>query len=151
MPLLKPKAKDVVIHPFEQEEMTTSGLLYVQKRKERRQNQGLVVAKGKEVPEEIEITDHVIFSGYTGDKISFEDGGVFFVIPWTHIDAIIENSDVKFFDSKTLKVILLERKGQLLTEQYHGKDKKIRNVVEEVFESIIERIDSHTMDRGFEW
>ncbi len=146
MPKLNPIGNDVIVHPFEQPEMTAGGL-HVPDRSKRRQNQGIIIAKGPLVSDEVDVADHIIFSGYTGDKVVFEDSSPYFVVPEPLIIAVVENSDVILMDTVSLKAELEARKGEILS--YIGKD--YEDVVKEVFESIFDRIDGFTMHRGFEF
>lgn len=148
-PKLKPLGDDLLIHPIEDSAMTESGRLYIPDQAKQRVDQGIVVAKGPLVTEEIEIADHVIFSGYSGDKVSVGGSGIFFVIPQQFIVAIITDSSVVLFDSLTIRRILDERQGEAY-QKWSG-DSKATDIVRGIFRDVKDRLDTFTRSEGFEF
>jgi co-chaperonin GroES (HSP10) len=152
---LIPIGDDVIIHPFEEDIRGSKiGSLYVPDQAKRRINQGIIISKGPLVSGDVSIGDHVMFSGYTGDTVSFIDGGTYFVVPESHLLVIVEESDVVLMDTRTVKRIIQERFGELramqrTVEASIGKDWFI--LTNEIEESLLDRIDSITVAEGFEW
>jgi co-chaperonin GroES (HSP10) len=135
---------DVIVHPIEPEEKI--GLIHVPKTVRRRVNQGIITDIGPLVSEELETGDHVMFSGYSGDKLTFADGGTFYVVPEAYVIAKVTNSEVILMDSNTVKRIIQDRFGELYTKFGHRTP-----VFEEIEQSLLDRVDSITMVEGFEF
>lgn len=101
-----------------------------------------MVAKGPLVSDEIELADHVLFNGYTGDKVSVADSGFWFVVPEPFIVAKMQNSDVILIDMETVKRLIQERFGELMTYMENSE-------LERIEKSLIDRIDTLTRAEGF--
>jgi len=143
-----PLGKDCIIHPFEYP--AKIGSLYVPDRSKKRVNQGIIIAKGPLVSNDVDTADHVFFNGYTGDKLVFEDGGEFFVIPEPHIICKVRNSKVVIMDTVTVKRIISERFGEIRSMNIEG-DNNFQTYVDDWEESLLDRIDSIAVAEGWEF
>lgn len=142
-----PLGDDVIIHPFEYP--ARIGRIYVPDPSKRRVNQGIIVAKGPLVSDDVDTADHVFFSGYTGDKIVFKEGGEFFVVPESHLICKVRNSKVVLMDTETVKRIIQERFGEIRTIETEVSI--IRSTIDEIETSLLDRIDTITIAEGWEW
>jgi co-chaperonin GroES (HSP10) len=144
---LKPIGNDVIIHPIDHAPMSKGGLIFTaEAQRKRRINQGIIIAKGPLVTTELDIADHVVFSGYSGDKVVFASGGEYIVMPDDFVIAKIVNSEVVLVDTKTVERILLERK----TEMKH-KYPESSELLDEIISSVVDRIKSVSLSEGFEF
>ena len=147
-----PIGNDCIIHPFKYPEKI--GSFYVPDRSKKRTNQGIIIAKGPLVSDDLDTADHVFFNGYTGDQIAIEGGGRFFVIPESHIICRVRNSKVVLMDTVTVKRIIGERFGELTSRTnfneflLEGRDKEFLKDIEK---DLIDRIDSITVAEGWEF
>jgi len=140
-----PIGNDCIIHPFEYP--AKIGSLYVPDRSKKRVNQGIIIAKGPLVSNDVDTADHVFFNGYTGDKLVFEDGGEFFVIPEPHLICKVINSKVVIMDTVTVKRIISERFGELYTQHPDiGMDE-----LHSIQKDLLDRIDSIAVAEGWEF
>ncbi len=91
------------------------GSLYIPDKAKQRVDQGIVKYKGPLVTE-VFVGAHVLFSGYSGDKVAIEDEGELFIMREDDIVCILndEESMVVFPLSKVLDLID-QVKGGLLT------------------------------------
>ncbi len=145
-----PLGDDCIIHPFEYP--AKIGGLYVPDPSKKRVNQGIIIAKGPLVSGDLETSDHVFFNGYTGDKLVFEDGGEFFVIPEQHIICKVRRSKVVIMDTVTVKRIIQERMGELVTSSslYITNNREQELVLEGIEHDLLNRIDSFSI-QGWEF
>ena len=148
---LRPIGNDVIIHPIDNPQMSEGGIHLPEREKRDVINQGFIIAKGPAVREELEIADHVLFNGYTGDKVSLRSGGIFFVIPEDFIVAVMTGSGVVLLDTKMMKRIILERFGELHLMNEGNPDESVGLFLDSVQMDLIERIDAITMAEGFEF
>ena len=140
-----PIGNDCILHPFKYPEKI--GLLHVPDRSKKRTNQGIIIAKGPLVSDDLDTSDHVFFNGYTGDQIAIEGGGRFFVIPESHIICKVRNSKVVLMDTVTVKRIIGERFGELISQDIHPLDLSL----ESIEKSLLDRIGSITVAEGWEF
>jgi co-chaperonin GroES (HSP10) len=130
--------------------MSRGGLiLTAEAQRKRKINQGIVVARGALVSDEIQVADHVLFNAYSGDKVTLASGGEFIVMHEHHLVAKLEKSDVVLMDTLTLNRILLERKHELM--QKYMDDIERTRLVREVFENLSDRVSGITLAEGFEF
>jgi len=140
-----PIGNDCIIHPFKYPEKI--GRLHVPDRSKKRTNQGIIIAKGPLVSDDLDTADHVFFNGYTGDTIMVESSGRFFVIPESHIICRVRNSKVVLMDTETVKRIIGERFGELRSKyDYSGCDE-----IDNIESSLLDRIESITVAEGWEF
>jgi len=144
---LDPIGNDVIIHPFEYPEKI--GLLYVPDPSKKRVNQGIIIAKGPLVSDDLDTADHVFFNGYTGDKLVLEESGEFFVIPESHIICKARNSKVVLMDTETVKRIIGERFGELRSSVVTVDDAEI--FLDHAEKSLLDRIDTINVAEGWEF
>ena len=148
MPHPIPLGNDVIIHPFEYP--AKIGLIFVPDPSKKRVNQGIIIAKGPLVSDDVDTADHVFFSGYTGDKIVLEGSGEFFVIPESHLICKVEGSNVRLMDTETVKRIIQERFGEIRSMNIEG-DNNFLDYVDDWEESLLDRIDTITIAEGWEF
>lgn len=149
---LQPVRSDVIIHPIDHAPMSSGGIIHTaEAQRKRKINQGVVVAIGPLVPDDIGITtaDHVLFNAYSGDKIVLASGGEFIVIPYHHILAKLSGSDVVLVDTVTMERLVNERKHELL--QKYSDDIAGTKMVREVCEALMDRVASISLSEGFEF
>ncbi len=135
---------DVIVHPIYPDEKI--GSIFIPDSVRRRVNQGIVTDLGPDVRENLETSDHVMFNGYSGDKLTFADGGEFYVVPEPFIIAKVVNSDVILMDTITVKRLIQARFGELYV--IYGFEMPM---LKEIEQSLLERIESITMAEGFEF
>ena len=140
-----PLGNDVIIHPFDFP--AKIGSIYVPDTAKKRVNQGIIIAKGPLVSDDVDTADHVFFNGYTGDKLVFEDSSEFYVIPESHLICKVKQSNVMIMDTETIKRIILERFGELRSRNDQD-DWFFLNSIEE---SLLDRIDTLAIAEGWEF
>jgi len=147
---LRPIGNDVLIHPFEYP--AKIGLMYVPDQSKKRVNQGIIIAKGPACKDDdVEIADQVFFSGYTGDQIASEEFGKIFVIPETHIMAVVNlDKPVRLMDSETVKRIIQERMGEIFLKQMTS-NKTVIKLFETIERDLLDRIDTLTIAEDWEF
>jgi len=142
-----PLGNDVIIHPIKYPEKI--GRIYVPDRSKKRTNQGIIIAKGPLVSDDVDTADHVFFNGYTGDTIIIEDSSKFFVIPESHLICRVRNSKVVIMDTQTVKRIISERFGELRSTVVSIDDSEtFLNYVEQ---DLLDRIVSIAVAEGWEF
>jgi len=130
---------NVAIVPIEDDEMR--GSLYIPDQAKQKVDQGVIVYKGPDV-KELRVGQHVLFSGYTGDKISVEDDGIYFIIPEDYIIAIlIDDNRGVLFPLGVIRDIINERLGELNQSP----------VLTDFAKSLNDRLDTYITDKGFEF
>ena len=134
--------RNVLIHPIEAPDKI--GRIYVPETSRRRVNQGIIVALGRNV-ESLEVGDHVMFSGYTGDKITIADGGIFHVAHESHIDCVLVDSDVVLMSTEQVKELIRRRMGEVISQGPAFPD------LRELEQSLLDRIDTWTIAEGMEF
>ncbi len=145
---LKPLGKKLLVHPLRHSSLSEGGL-YLPGNEKKKESQGIVIAIGPQCEEPIKIGDHVFYNAYSGDKVVLGSGGEFFLIHEAHVVCVRTDSDVEIFDSITVKRLLKERRSEMA--QKYAQDVERMQVIEEVFSSIEDRIDTFTRAEGFEW
>ena len=147
---LKSLGDDCIIHPLDNPEKF--GMIHLPEREKREViNQGIVVAKGPLVTSELETADHVLFNGYSGDKVSLASGGIFFVIPEAFIIAKMTESKVVLMDTLMMERIIQQRFGELRLMNHGNPDESVELFLRDVEASLLERMDAVTMAEGFEF
>ena len=148
--LLKPKKTDVIIHPLEAPDTTVGGLIKSEAHS-KKPDQGIIIAMGEEAKRDsgLDIADHVVFNPYSGDHVPIEDGGIFYVMHHAHVVAIIEDSNVKLVSTDTVKRLVQNR--MLEMRQKFMTNHPVLDILNEVEDSIINRIDNYTVSEGFQW
>lgn len=109
---------------------------------------GIVIAKGPLVSKDIDIADDVITNAYSGEKISMEDGGIFWIVQEEDIHAVMTDSDVVLIDTETMKRLIQERRTEFCVKE---DELAVSIIVTEFAEDLLDRIDSLTRAEGFEF
>lgn len=149
---VKPIRNDVLVHPIDDPDRT-SGKIHVPDsvKRSRRTKQGIAVSLGPDCHGDISPGDHVLFNPYSGDKVALQTGGIFYFVPESHIVCVIQESDVVLMDTETMKRIISERFGELMSkfqgDEYSEEGRRLYSIEA----SLIDRIDSITIAEGFEW
>jgi co-chaperonin GroES (HSP10) len=149
MAFLDPIGDDVIIHPFEHS--AKIGSLYVPDTAKRRVNQGIIIAKGPLVSNDVDTADHVFFNGYTGDKVVLGNGGEFFVVPESHLICKLRHSSVVLMDTKTVKRIIQERFGELQSKEISIDRLTPQKFLKILETSLLDRIDTISIAEGWEF
>ena len=102
--MLTPLRNAVCVIPIHEEKVRG---LWIPDLYRQRVDHGIVKAKGPQVSDEIQIGDHIVFSGYTGTKISHENEGEYIFVPEPWIEAIItEDPPIKLISTHNAKRII---------------------------------------------
>jgi co-chaperonin GroES (HSP10) len=135
---------NVAIVPIEDDEMR--GSLYIPEQAKQKVDQGVIVYKGPDV-RELQVGQHVLFSGYTGDKISVEDEGIYYIIPEDYIIAIlVDDERAMLFPLGVVKDVIRGRLGEwakIYPDEMLG--------VQDFADTLMDRLDSYITDKGFEF
>jgi co-chaperonin GroES (HSP10) len=135
---------NVAIVPIEDDEMR--GSLYIPEQAKQKVDQGVIVYKGPDV-RELQVGQHVLFSGYTGDKISVEDEGIYYIIPEDYIIAIlVDDERAMLFPLGVVKDVIRGRLGEwakIYPDEMLG--------VKDFADTLMDRLDSYITDKGFEF
>ena len=102
---LKMLGARVAIIPIE--DPSYHGSLVIPDEAKQRIDQGVVAHIGPAVVD-LKVGDHVIFSGYTGTKVSVEEEGIYFVMEETDVDLIIEDGEGNLLFPKETVLRLLD-------------------------------------------
>lgn len=148
---VSPIDRDIAIHPIEPPEKR--GMIHVPDSVSAKTkiNQGIIVEFGpKCVRDGLEIGDHVVFNGYTGDQVTLEDGGQFFIIPEKLIVCKLNETGIRLFDSETVKKIIEERIGEMKLNYYFG-DLDSDKILDTLSSDLIDRINFFTTSDQFEF
>lgn len=78
---IKPLSDHVVVHPFEREQVTASGIVIPDTAKEEKPQEGEVLAvgpgaikeDGTRMPMDVKVGDRVLYGRYAGDDIKLKD------------------------------------------------------------------------------
>ena len=148
-----PLGNDVIIHPFEFP--AKIGSIYIPETAKKRVNQGIIIAKGPLVSDDVDTADHVFFNGYTGDKLVFEDSSEFYVIPESHLICKVKQSNVMIMDTETIKRIISERFGELRSRNdlrdWPLASDEWQEILNPIEESLLDRIDALAIAEGWEF
>jgi len=144
--LKAPRGK-LLIHPIRQPTKSEGGL-HIPGNENKREAQGVIIHIGPGCVEDFEFGDHVLYNPYSGDKVVLESGGEFFVIHETHIIAVRTDSDVVMMDTETVVRLLNDRRGELM--QKHSGDREKTEVVRDVVDSVISRVEHFAREEGME-
>lgn len=148
-----PLGNDVIIHPFEFP--AKIGSIYIPETAKKRVNQGIIIAKGPLVSDDVDTADHVFFNGYTGDKLVFEDSSEFYVIPESHLICKVKQSKVTIMDTETIKRIISERFGELRSRNdlrdWPLASDEWEEILNPIEESLLDRIDALAIAEGWEF
>jgi len=135
------------------------GHIWIPDQAKQRTDQGIVRFKGPDV-KELFLGDHVLFSGYTGTKISVQDEGVFIVMREDDVMARLDDEDSEPLLSFTaIKNFLDEVEGEFRSRHDADVyDDPIKNIVlgqtqgalrfKELAEGLL---DSYMAEKGFEF
>ena len=111
MKRLVPLGNDVILHPIERAKKI--GSIYIPNPERTKVNQGIVVAMGPKVKEDLGIGDHVLFNGFSGDQVTLAESGKFYVIPDSHIVAKMEETKVRIITTEAVKELIRARVGEM--------------------------------------
>lgn len=125
---------DVFVIPMEDPDLTPGGL-WVPPKAKQRVDQGIVKYVGPEV-KEIRRGDHVLFGGYTGQKLSVEDEGILYVMRERDIVCVFPDSTDRLVTQTEILSFLEQTNGRLLTESY-GFDPEVVTKAIEILRSEI--------------
>lgn len=130
---VRPVRDLLYIIPLEDEERTPGGLI-VPKEGRQRTDQGIVKYRGPLTTGEITVGMHVLFDGWSGNKIIEEDEGALYVMPEDSINGILVDSTEYIMNRSLIKSIIA---GLILPAQLAGDD------VEKFAERITTALDEH--------
>ena len=111
MKRLVPLGNDVILHPIERTKKI--GSIYIPNPEKTKVNQGIIVAMGPKAKEDLDLGDHVLFNGYSGDMITLAESGKFYVIPDSHIVAKMEQTEVRIVTTEAVKELIVARIGEM--------------------------------------
>lgn len=136
---LKLLGNDIAVVPIEDPDRTESGL-YVPEQAKQRPDNGIVKYLGPEAGKEVSRGDHVIFGGYTGNRLAVDDEGVLILMRETDVVAIYEETSERF-------VLLGEALNHL--EEVRGKA-RVKFDDEEMVDTIVDYARSKLEDYFYE-
>lgn len=152
---LKLLGEDVAVIPLEDPSRRPSGL-WVPDEAKQRIDQGIVKYRGP-LSIDVRVGDHVMFSGYSGTKITVEGEGVLIVVPERHIHAIfIDDEAQTLFPLSVVKELLTQAKGEWLSRALatFGEETAkslVQGNVDRLFEVIESKFTGHVFEKGFEF
>ena len=145
MKRLVPLGNDVILHPIERPKKI--GNIYIPNPERTKVNQGIVVAMGPKVKEDLDLGDHVLFNGYSGDQVTLVDSGKFYVIPDSHIVAKLEETKVRIVTTEAVKELIKARVGELRSKNSHFFAAKRVSI--DIESDLLDRLDSLPLAEGF--
>lgn len=95
------------------------GHIWIPEQGKQRVDQGIIKYRGSET-KELRVGDHVIFSGYTGTKISAQGEGELFVMREEDVVAIFPEESEPLFALSQINQILEDASGELQTRISRG-------------------------------
>lgn len=127
-------SNDIACIPIEDPDRTESGL-WVPDQAKQRVDQGIVKYTGPEC-EAVARGDHVLFGGYTGQKLSVEDEGVLYIMKETDVVAVFPDSTERIVTETEILGFLESVEGRLKIRDYGFPPEMVEKAVE-VLESEI--------------
>ena len=106
---LKLRKKQVAILPIDDPSISTGGIIIPDTAKQRT-DQGIVKYRGADC-ETVRVGDHVIFSSYSGTKITVEDEGFLYIMEEDDIAAIL-------VDGESIAMVPMFTIERILTDAY---------------------------------
>lgn len=143
--------RDIAVVPIEDPDRTEGGL-WVPDQAKQRIDQGIIKYLGPDCQIGLRRGDHVIFGGYTGQKLSISDPEtdtheLLYLLPETSVAAVVEGSTHRLVTEAEIFTFLEDVEAKLSTEDY--------NIDEEVLERVIENLEAKLNDflreKGFEF
>ena len=113
-------------------------------REDRRTDQGIVYARGPKT-EDLKVGDHVLFSGYTGTKVTVDEVGVLYVMKESDVIARVEDEEPDAILTRSMVRRLLE------TAVTHAARLGKVEDVDTVLECFEGELDGYESSRGFEF
>ena len=113
-------------------------------REDRRTDQGIVYARGPNA-EDVRVGDHVMFSGYTGTKVTVDGIGVMYVMKESDIIAQIEDKEPDAIMTRSMVRRMME-----IAVTHAAKLGKVEDV-DTVLECLEGELDGYESSRGFEF
>ena len=113
-------------------------------REDRRTDQGIVYARGPKT-EDLKVGDHVLFSGYTGTKVTVDEVGVLYVMKESDVIARVEDEEPDAIMTRSMVRRLLE------TAVTHAARLGKVEDVDTVLECFEGELDGYESSRGFEF
>ena len=145
MKRLVPLGSDVILHPIERTKKI--GSIYIPNPERTKVNQGIVVAMGPKVKEDLGLGDHVLFNGYSGDQVTLVESGKFYVIPDSHIVAKMEDTKVRIITTEAVKELVRARIGELRSQDTHFIGAKL--MARDIESDLLERLETLPIAEGF--
>lgn len=136
---------NIVVHPIGEKSVT--GMIHIPNAYRKKINNGIVVSKGPDVSADISIGDHVGFGAYDGKQVTLENGQ-FYILNEDSIACKYLPGDVKLIDTETMKRLINERITEMKSKDWMKA--KENQILSELEESLIDRIDTITIAEGFE-
>lgn len=111
---------------------------------DRRVNQGIVKYRGPRTSGEIEIGDHVIFSGYSGDEMVDEEEGSLYVMLEDDIEAIFDDEapGAYLVSLDNVKLLIAVAAAEVSSQE---TDESKKRFVDLISRRVQEQVDHHFM------
>lgn len=139
---------DVGILPIEDPDVSSGGIIIPDEAKQRVDN-GVVLFKGPDV-KDLAIGDHVLFSGYSGDKVSISGENIYYVIPENFVIAVIDPGETPpLFPLQTIRRLVMAILGEFSTEGRLSNAE--RGQVELFAGSLLSRFEDFAVMEGIEF
>lgn len=137
--MIIPVRDNIYILPIEEIEQV--GSIVVPEAAKKRPTEGIVKYRGPLTSGEIKVGDHVIFSGYDGDKLILNDEGPLVVMQERFIKAVWTEGESYLFTPEQIKVIIMKAAGE--TASRFGEDERKQRLVLATAHRMCDQLDSH--------
>lgn len=144
---LIPLRNDVVIIPIADPDVSEGGKIITPEEAKQRVDQGIVKYRGPDCID-VRVGDYVLFSGWSGRKITVDDEGVLYVMEETFIECIVNDEDpadhlITIEDAKRIFRKVMD--DRVLREQ------TTREEADGIIEDCLWRLDALLQAEGFEF
>lgn len=139
---LRPLDDKVAIIPIEDPDVRPSGL-WIPDQAKQRADQGIIKYRGPNV-KHLRVGMHVLFSPYSGTKITHVEEGTLFIMPEDAVEALIsEDPPMPIFPLHTVERVMRDRASEWRTKHDYS--------VEEFVADVIDRLTYLPTSEGFEF
>jgi chaperonin GroES len=147
---LRPLRDEVAIIPIEDPDITPSGL-WVPDTAKQKADQGIIKYRGPDV-KYLHVGDHVLFSPYSGTKISHADEGYLFFMPESAIHALVsEDPPLPIFPLHTIERILRDRLSEAQAKGKGTSGTSSSLDLESFIDDVLSRLRFLPTSEGFEY
>lgn len=136
----------VAVRPIEDPSVSKGGI-WIPDEAKQRVDQGVVIYRGPWT-QHVRVGDHVLFSGYTGTKITVEDEGIFVLLREIDVMAVLEDDDAEvLFPMSEIQRLVMES----LAEASHEETPATVKIMEYLKDKVLTKFQEHIRAEGFEF